>query len=266
MFKKERGKFLAKAKFTLSQAMASPDLVIVQTVASIDEAARVANLLSERLTEWYGLHFPEFKTNDPKKYAQVAAVYDRQTKDETSLSIALGNPEAARAVAQKASSSLGVALSDEDIGAIRQLAKSVLGLYELREGLESYRDRLAERLCPNLSHLAGPALAARLVAKAGSLSRLSLFPSSTVQVIGAEKALFKHLKSGSPPPKHGLIFQHAIISTAPKKLRGKLARALAGKLAIAARADATTKNFIAPGLKASFDARAAAILSSKKAD
>jgi len=99
-----------------------------------------------------------------------------------------------------------------------------------------------------------------LIAQAGGLSKLASFPSSTVQVIGAEKALFKHLRSGSPPPKHGLIFQHVLISTSPKHARGKIARALAAKIAIAAKADAYSHNFIAEKLKEQFEARAKDIL------
>jgi nucleolar protein 56 len=147
---------------------------------------------------------------------------------------------------------------------VRSWANTVLSLYALREDVEKYTDALAVRICPNMSHLAGPALAAKLVAKAGSLHKLATFPASTVQVIGAEKALFKHLKAGSKPPKHGVIFQHPLISTSPKKVRGKIARALAGKLSIAAKADAITHHFIAEKLKESFEARAKAILSSNK--
>jgi nucleolar protein 56 len=102
------------------------------------------------------------------------------------------------------------------------------------------------------------------VAQAGGLHRLSFFPASTIQVLGAEKALFKHLRSGSKPPKHGLIFQHSSIGMSPKKVRGKIARALAAKLTIASKADAISHNFIAEKLKASFEAHTKRILASQK--
>ena len=95
----------------------------------------------------------------------------------------------------------------------------------------------AEELAPNLSSLAGSVLAARLISRAGGLRRLAGMPSSRVQIMGAEKSLFKHLKGHAPSPKHGIIYRHPAVIGSPKRLRGKVARALAGKLAIAARLD-----------------------------
>jgi len=92
-----------------------------------------------------------------------------------------------------------------------------------------------------------------------------VMPASTVQVIGAEKALFKHLKNKSiDPPKHGIIFQHASISTSPKSVRGKIARALATKITLAAKADEYTKRFIGPEVKDKFDKRLKDILAKAK--
>jgi nucleolar protein 56 len=116
-----------------------------------------------------------------------------------------------------------------------------------------------------MSHIAGPELAAKLVAQSGGLQRMAMFPASTIQVLGAEKALFKHLKSGSRPPKHGLIFQHASIGMAPKKVRGKISRCLAAKLTIAAKADAFSHNFIAEKLKAQFEAQVKRIMAKQGA-
>ena len=93
-------------------------------------------------------------------------------------------------------------------------------------------------LAPNISSIAGENIGARLIAKAGSLEKLARIPSSTIQILGAEKALFRALKTGSKPPKHGILFQHDDIHTAPKWQRGKIARSIASKIAIAARVDA----------------------------
>ncbi len=262
MFNKptDRKAHLDRARTSLAQAMASPDLLMVQTSASIEELNKIANLMSERLTEWFGLNFPEFKSNDPKKYAQAVLAIDRANPDEAALAVALGNPESAKAVLGRAKASSGVAFSGEDLTAVRKFATTLLEIHALRDSVEKYADALAVKICPNLSHLAGPQLAVKLVAKAGSLKRLASFPASTLQVIGAEKALFKHLKTGSKPPKHGVIFQHPLISTSPKKIRGKIARALAGKLAIASKADAITHHFIAEALKKQFEDRAKMII------
>lgn len=118
-----------------------------------------------------------------------------------------------------------------------ELARALLSLRESRKKMEDNVSLTAEKLAPSLSSLAGPLLAARLISRAGSLKRLSELPSSALQLMGAEKALFKHLRGRAPSPKHGLIYRHPAISGAPKRLRGRVSRALAGKLAIAARMD-----------------------------
>jgi nucleolar protein 56 len=123
---------------------------------------------------------------------------------------------------------------DENMGT---LAKAIQGLREARKIMEMEVITSAEELAPNLSSLAGPVLAARLISRAGSLRRLAGMPSSRVQIMGAEKSLFKHLKGHAPSPKHGIIYRHPAVIGSPKRLRGKVSRALAGKLAIAARLD-----------------------------
>jgi len=146
-------------------------------------------------------------------------------------------------------------LNDKTMG---NMANAILSLRESRLGMENEVAKAASRIAPNLSNLAGPVLAARLISRAGSLKHLSEMPSSAIQVMGAEKSLFKHLKGNAPSPKHGLIYRHPLISGAPKRLRGKIARALAGKLAIAARLDAHEAGPSAD-LKASLDKRLAEI-------
>lgn len=130
---------------------------------------------------------------------------------------------------------LAEALSDDEITG--ELARAVLRLRDARAAMDKEVGAAAECISPNLSLLAGSVLAARLISRAGSLRRLSEMPSSTLQVMGAEKALFKHLKGSAPSPKHGIIYRHPAVIGAQKRLRGKIARALAGKLAIAARLD-----------------------------
>jgi nucleolar protein 56 len=149
-----------------------------------------------------------------------------------------------------------------DKGGIGELAHTLLYLRESRNRLENQVAGLAEELSPNLSLIAGPLLAARLISRAGSLKRLSEMPSSTIQVMGAEKSLFKHLKGKAPSPKHGTIFRHPAVSGAPRSLRGRAARALAGKLAIAARLDYYGGEK-SPEIKESLDKRLAEIRRSK---
>ncbi|HZY70029.1 MAG TPA: hypothetical protein VFF67_03515 [Thermoplasmata archaeon] len=128
--------------------------------------------------------------------------------------------------------------SDRGLDAARHLlAARFLELRRSRKELDAAISESVVRLAPNLSGLLGPALAARLIAQAGGLARLARLPSSTIQVLGAERAFFEHLRGRAPPPRHGLLFLHPDIQGAPRRLRGKLARALAGKAAIAARLD-----------------------------
>lgn len=117
------------------------------------------------------------------------------------------------------------------------MARSLLELISAREALEEILQARTRDLAPNLSSILGPVLAARLISRAGGLERLAMLPASTIQVIGAERALFRHLRGKAPSPKHGIIFRHPLIQSSPKRLRGRIARALAAKLAIAARID-----------------------------
>jgi nucleolar protein 56 len=130
---------------------------------------------------------------------------------------------------------LAAALSDHD--RLGDLALAVLSLRESRERLEAVVESAATDLFPNLASQAGPVLAARLISRAGGLERLAKMPSSALQLLGAEKALFKHLCGHASSPKHGMIYRHPAVYGAPRRMRGRMARALAGKLAIAARVD-----------------------------
>ena len=153
-------------------------------------------------------------------------------------------------LAKAAESSMGADIAELDLSQIQELAQNVLAFYELRKNMENYVDRIMEEMAPNVRTVAGALLGARLIAIAGSLQNLAMRPASTIQVLGAEKALFRSLKTGARPPKHGLIFQHTLLHDAKRWQRGKIARVIAGKLAIAARADAFGGNYIGERLKA----------------
>jgi nucleolar protein 56 len=161
----------------------------------------------------------------------------------------------AEAIAKVAEKSMGADLEETDVKQIQMLCKDILSLYKLRDNLEKYLDSTMEEVAPNTKFLVGSLLGARLIALSGGLMNLAKRPASTIQVLGAEKALFRSLKTGTRPPKHGLIFQHTLLHDAKRWQRGKIARAMAGKLAIAARADAFGGRNIASELKASMDKR-----------
>jgi nucleolar protein 56 len=258
-----REEFFKRAKKKVTIAVSSRDNLLIQSVSAVDELNKSSNLLFERLTEWYGMHFPEFRTPDNARYVEGVLAIDRMAPDMAKLTAVFG-PQA-QSIADKARASMGTQLSEEDIAQARSLALQVKSMWELRNQIEAYEAKIAREICPNISHIAGPELAAKLVAQSGGLQRMATFPASTIQVLGAEKALFKHLKSGSRPPKHGLIFQHPSIGMAPKKVRGKISRCLAAKLTIAVKADALSHNFIAEKLKEQFDAQVKRIMAKQGA-
>jgi nucleolar protein 56 len=245
----KRDAFLKKAVEGTREAFSSRDMLMANISKSIEDVNKAANLLCERLEELYAIYFPELKLEDKEKYVKVVLIMDRKNPDAKELSGIVGSGKS-NDIINKAQRSMGVDLNETDLAECKRLANGISGLYVLRSEYEKYLETLAKEICPNISELVGSAIAAKLISKTGSLSRLAILPSSTIQVLGAERALFKHLKNKRiDPPKHGIIFQHVMISSSPKKVRGKIARLIANKICIAAKADHFTKNFIAPQLK-----------------
>ncbi|WP_406670792.1 NOP5/NOP56 family protein [Methanolobus sp. ZRKC4] len=201
------------------------DVRIVHAVEALDDIDKNVNELSERLLEWYGVYFPELGLTGEPLARFVLAFGSRANVPED------------HALFEKASKSMGAELSFADEELLRAFASNLCSLYDTRRQIESYIVTGMGSLAPNLTDIAGGLLGARLISIAGSLQRLASFPSSTVQVIGANRALFKHLRSNTPSPKHGIIFNNIIIKNAPWWQRGKLARAFASKISLAARTD-----------------------------
>ena len=254
-----REEMLEEARKKLKAAYLERDRLLVHTVNSIGELDRSINLLFERLAEWYGVYFPELKLAEPEKYCKNVLMFDRKNLEMRTLAEVVGEEKAEEIIA-KAKRSVGGDFGGEDMKGVRALANEIASMHALRNSLDEYQTALVKEMAPNLCYLVEPALAAKLIAQAGGLKRLTTFPASTVQLLGAEKALFRHLKRGTLPPKYGLIFQFPLIGNAQPAHRGKLARALATKLCIATKADAYSHNFIAKKLKEDFDKRAAEIL------
>jgi nucleolar protein 56 len=246
------------ARLRVKRAGEKRDLMIVQSILTIDDLDRTTNLLMSRIREWYGMHFPELdrKIESHQTYARLVLrlggrlnfTADKLKKDGLSA-------EKAGKIGEAAEKSIGAELRDLDIERIRSLCKHALELYKLRRNLQDYSASVVEEVAPNTQALVGSLLTARLIALAGGLTNLAKMPASTIQVLGAEKALFRALKTGTSPPKHGVIFQEAVIHDAKKWQRGKISRALAGKLAIAARTDAFSGRYIGDSLKAGLNKR-----------
>ena len=249
---------LELAKLRIKGASEKRDLIIAQSIQTLDDLDRTVNLFMGRLREWYGVYFPELDRLIEKHetYARlVMNLGDRESYTAEALEKENIPKERAGLVAKAAESSMGADIAERDLEQIQALAKNVLEFYELRKNMENYIDRTMEEIAPNVRAVAGALLGARLIAIAGSLQNLAMRPASTIQVLGAEKALFRSLKTGARPPKHGLIFQHTLLHDAKRWQRGKIARVIAGKLAIAARADAFGGHFIGDRLKADINKR-----------
>jgi len=216
------------------------DQHLAQAVNTLDELDEIINTISTRIREWYGLHFPEldYTLQNIITYAAIVKNAGPRENITSELLAQLDVPEKKiELIKQAILKSQGGNLTDESAESLKILASQVIQLSELRTNLSDSVENSMEVIAPNLKNILTAIIGARLIAKAGSLVKLAQMPSSTIQIIGAEKALFRALKTGARPPKHGLLFQHPSVNSAPKWQRGKIARALSSKIAIAVRID-----------------------------
>jgi len=242
----------------LRAVAAKRDMLAVQAIRAIDDIDKTINLFATRIREWYGVHFPELDelVKEHEDYLRIVADIGHRDNITVEGLKRIGFSEVkASKIAEVASSSVGADLSEHDAEAIRTLARIVLDLYQLRGTLTSYLDEVMNEVAPNVTALVGPLLGARLLSLAGGLEKMAMLPASTIQVLGAEKALFRALRTGGKPPKHGVIFQYPEIHRSPRWQRGKIARTLAAKLSIAAKVDAFTGRFIGDKLREELQAR-----------
>jgi nucleolar protein 56 len=215
------------------------DGLIIQTINSIEETDKTINLLAKRLREWYSLYNPEIssKIDDHEKF--VSAI---RKKSKSQLLKELNINE---------NDSMGANLKEKDVSAILLLATQINNFYKLKKHYEDYLKELEKETCPNFATVGGITIAAKLISHAGSLKRLTEMPASTIQILGAEKALFRHMrnKRRNLPPKFGMIHEHQLILKSKEEMHGKAARALADKLSIAVKIDYFKGKFIGDKLK-----------------
>lgn len=248
--------FLTKKR--LREAAEKRDLLVAQAINAIDDLNKSINLLVTRLREWYGIHFPELNdlVKDHRVFVRLVSSLGLRSNFTMNNLVKLGIPEGrARRIEEYSKSSIGANIADFDVEPMIHFSSIIRDMYSMRERLEKYIDQTMDEVAPNIKALIGPLIGARLISLAGGLDELAKMPASTIQVLGAEKALFRALRTGAKPPKHGVIFQCPEIHRALKWQRGKIARALAGKLTIAARVDAFTGTYIADELKSDLEKR-----------
>lgn len=219
------------------RASVNEDALITQAIGSINDLDRASNTLLRRLREWYELYMPEFSASIQNNEIFIELIQEksrRQLLEQLKLS---------------ENSTMGSDLKEEDLKPVLVLASQISAINELKEKQLSYLEKIMVSYCRNLNELCGTSLGAKLLSMAGSLKRLALLPSSTIQLFGAEKALFRHLTRKSRPPKHGIILNHPFVQNAPKQRRGKAARMLADKISMCARLDYFKGGFLAPKYK-----------------
>jgi nucleolar protein 56 len=235
-------------KKKLRNELARDDRKIMQVVEAIGELDDSLNVISERLREWYGLYYPEM-SESVKTHENFANLVSK-AKDRGDYQGKLKD---------MSRDSVGGEFGNKDIFEIRQFAESISNMYSMRERLEEYLEKVMRRAAPNLLTVAGATIGAKLISGAGGLTRLASMPSSTVQVLGAEKALFRHLKTGAKPPKYGFILHHSMVANAKSPDKGKVARVVAGSISIAARKDAYSKEDSGAQLKKELEKKVARI-------
>ena len=227
----------------LRESSEAEDKLLIQSINSLDELDESISKLVARLREWYSIHFPELDLmNNHELYTRLVAENGhRDSIFEKNLS----------AYNFDITESIGADIDDDDLLIIQNLANSIASLQKSRKDIEIYIETKMDKIAPNLKDIAGASLGAKLIAHVGSLNRMALYPSSTIQIMGAEKALFRHLTTGERPPKHGLIYQHPDIRSAKWWIRGKLARVLAAKISLAIRKDVYSGEYD-PDIKKSY--------------
>jgi nucleolar protein 56 len=229
----------SKVKFNVNRV----DNMITQSISLLDQLDKDVNTFSMRIREWYGWHFPElvkiipehqmyaecvnFIKNKADLSAESVSALEEITKDETK----------AKQIVDAARASMGTDISEIDMVNVMSFTERVISLTNYRQSLYSYLVSKMHAVAPNLSALIGEVVGARLIAHAGSLTNLAKYPASTVQILGAEKALFRALKTKGNTPKYGLIYHSTFIGRAAQKNKGRVSRVLANKVSIASRID-----------------------------
>ncbi|KAL9131914.1 MAG: hypothetical protein Q9217_000274 [Psora testacea] len=230
----------ARVKFSVQKN----DNHIIQAIATLDHLDKAINMFSMRVREWYSWHFPELIriVSENHQYAKLALfIGDKKRLSDNDLDDLTAqcneDAEIAKSIIDAARVSMGQELSETDMENVTSFASKVVSLFKYRKTLHNYLVGKMGIVAPNLAALLGEVIGARLISHAGSLTSLSKYPASTVQILGAEKALFRALKTKGNTPKYGLIYHSSFIGRAGQRNKGRISRFLANKCSIASRID-----------------------------
>lgn len=222
-FTKLRELNLKETKNKLKESV-TDDILIIQTINHVEDLNKVINILAKDLREWYSYYNPEFSKEIQDHQSFIKAILDKKDK--------------------KSKESVGADLSKDNLKPLVELSGQIIELFKLKEKQEEYLEVMMKKVCPNINAITGSLIGAKLIQHAGSLRNLILMPSSTVQLLGAEEALFRHIKTGAKCPKYGVLHSHPLIAKVKKNEVGKAARILASKISIASRVDYAKGKFI----------------------
>jgi len=241
-FEKFREANLIIARKKISDSVNS-DNMVSQSVNTVDELDKIANMMAKRLREWYGLTNPEFSHSleDHEKFVELVLEKDRS--------------ELLKEGRTNEKETMGKEFAPEDNAAMMELAKGLKELYLLRKREVDYIGVVMKKGYPNITAICGATIGAKLLSIAGGLRRMAMFPASTVQLLGAEKALFRHITTGAKPPKFGVIINHPLVTKAKRDQKGKVARTLADKISLAAKVDFFKGEFIGDDLRKELEER-----------
>ena len=228
------------SRFKLKFSPDKVDTMIIQAIGLLDDLDKELNTYAMRVREWYGWHFPEMTkiVSDNIAYAKIALRMGTKTNAPDCDFSDIISDEVEEQLKDQALLSMGTEISDHDLNHIKQLCELVIELADYRGQLYDYLKSRMSSVAPNLTVMVGELVGARLIAHAGSLMNLAKHPASTVQILGAEKALFRALKTKHETPKYGLIYHASLVGQSAPKNKGKISRVLAAKTALAVRVDA----------------------------
>jgi nucleolar protein 56 len=255
-----RKKLIKKTREQVEEKYSGEEEHIIRAVNALQDLDEIFNLISEHCGEWYASHFPELgrALQNPEVFLKlVYFIGEKEKFSEKELAEIIKEKETQKIILEKAKNSMGSKIPETALAEIKMLALNALNIKEQRNSLEKFLIDEMHKKAPNFSEICGSVLGAKMLKEAGSLKRLALMPSSTIQILGAKKAFFRHVKNPSAKtPKYGLLFQHPMVKQTPFQHKGKIARTLAGKISIAIKMDFFGKKEIAKELQKKLDERA----------
>lgn len=232
------------SRYKLKLSVDKVDTMIIQAISLLDDLEKEINNYMMRLREWYGWHFPELSkvVTDNLVYAQVVQKTGIRSKFHDIDLSGVVPEEVEKEVKEAAEISMGTEINEQDEMFILNLATQIVELSEYKTSLSEYLSNRMNAIAPNLTNMIGETVGARLISHAGSLVNLAKHPASTLQILGAEKALFKAIRTKKKTPKYGLIYNASLVGQASAKIKGKVSRTLASKCSLCVRVDALGEN------------------------